>query len=181
MPHLEKGANEDRNVKGSDTTRAGLLWASKSPSVTGGQLRGPSQPPECPRRVSGPVSPAPTSRGPLCPTLPPSLAGMPRCTHQTLGPAGKQGTPPGGGRGCGGCRPGLRAACGSRCTASRPPPARNRDLTGPATWEEAFPIPCLAQGQGGWSPHRVTSGCSFPVSRSGMGEWAPFFPGASPL
>lgn len=67
-------------------------------------------------------------------------------THRTPGPGGRQETPPGGGRGCGGCKPGLHAACGSRCTASRPPPKGDTRLdSGQQWWNEVSPPPAWAQ------------------------------------
>ena len=68
-------------------------------------------------------------------------------THQTPGRGGRLGTPRGGGRGCGGCRPGLRAAFESHCTASRPPPKRDTWLDwAEQWWDAAFASPSRAPG-----------------------------------
>lgn len=137
--------------------------------------------------VSGPLSPVRTSRGLLWPMLPPpSVFGLNAWVeaHQTPGRGGRQGTPPGGGRGCGGCRPGPHAASESRCTASRPPPKRDRcPDRAEQGWDSAFPTPALgsvclmvthpASGRKvGCSPGRATP-CSFTVSRSGIGKRSP--------
>lgn len=149
--------------------------------------------------ASGTLHPAPPSRVPFASS--PSLFGLKAWlnTHQTPGRGGRRETPPGGGRGCGECRPGLHAACGSRCSASRPPPTRDEGRGmrdgGRGMGRLTRPTPSLGHGvcgQGTASPPpraREEAGLVSSqsdqwflyVSRSGMGEWSPFLPGASPL
>lgn len=87
--------------------------------------------------------------------------------HRTPGQEGRRGTPQGGGRGCGGCRPGHCAACGSHCTASRPPAVGRQHVPLAPTFICRRAAGQLGRYQAGQGGRRC---CLLPLSVPGTGD-----------